>query len=66
MELPKTKENIEHVIQELELNKEYLDDHAKKFVESVSDFYLYSKLVSKAQWEWLLFYYEELENEFNS
>ena len=54
------KEYIKTLIQDLELNKEELDEHKQRFIESVSEFFYKHGYVSKSQKEWLEKYHEEM------
>ena len=53
------------LITELELNKEFLDDHTQKFVESVAEQFYKTGSVSEKQKEWLEIYYKKLKREQN-
>ena len=51
------------LIEEIELNKEYLGEHELKFVESVCEFYYKNGFITEAQEEWLIKYLYKIERE---
>ncbi|MGV8142954.1 MAG: hypothetical protein ACP5NS_04975 [Candidatus Pacearchaeota archaeon] len=57
--------DIKELITELELHKEYLDDKAREFVESVAEQYYEKGTVTDKQKEWLEIYYKQLKKELD-